>query len=434
MTKEEKIDWYHDFVELDYQPNDSDLTALFYYEKDDKLTHKDIIGRLASESSVGTWTTLDTLDQRVYDMRALSYWNEGNYVKIAYPLERGEEGNIPQVLSGVAGNIFGMKAVKNLRLIDIKFPTEFVKSMKGPNKGPKAFSDYLGKEGPLTSCVPKPKIGMTTDQHIQIAMDAWTGGIDCIKDDENLTNQKFNLFSERVEKLAKARDKAENQTGDKKDAFINVTAETKEMERRVNMIHDHGFKYFMVDVVTTGYSAVQTMVDIAHDLDMAIHAHRAMHATFTKHTTHGMNMYLLAKLMRLIGVDNLHIGTVVGKLDSPKQDVMDMVNMMLNKNIKAEGVRLLDQDFANLNPTVPTASGGLHPGTLPEVLTIYNTNQMALQVGGGIHGHPDGTHYGAIATVDAIDAWKEGITLEEKAQSSTPLKKALEQWGYIQPV
>jgi ribulose-bisphosphate carboxylase large chain len=113
---------------------------------------------------------------------------------------------------------------------------------------------------------------------------------------------------------------------------------------------------------------------------------------------------------------------------------MDMVNMMLNKNIKAEGVRHLDQDFANLNPTVPTASGGLHPGTLPEVLTIYNTNQMALQVGGGIHGHPDGTHYGAIATVDAIDAWKEGITLEEKAQSSTPLKKALEQWGYIQPV
>ncbi|MHA2501714.1 MAG: type III ribulose-bisphosphate carboxylase [Candidatus Kariarchaeaceae archaeon] len=430
----DKIDWYHDFIDFEYNVDDQDLVALFYYEKDESLSHDDIIGRLASESSIGTWTTLETLEDEIYQMRARSFWRDGNFVKIAYPLKLWEEGNMPQVLSGVAGNIFGMKAVKNLRLIDIKFPTEFVKSMRGPNKGPKAFQDYLGKEGPLTSCVPKPKLGLNTARHIEVGLDAWTGGIDCIKDDENLTNQSFNRFHDRVEKMAIARDKAESETGDKKDAFINVTAETKEMERRVRMIHDHGFKYFMVDVVTTGYSAVQTMADLAHDFDMAIHAHRAMHATFTKHMTHGMNMYLLAKIMRLIGVDNIHIGTVVGKLDSPKQDVIDMKDMLLMDKMKETGVRFLDQDFAGMNATVPTASGGLHPGTLPEVLDIYNTRDMALQVGGGIHGHPDGTHHGAKATIAAIDAWKEGITLEEKAKSSPALAKSLEKFGYIQPV
>jgi ribulose-bisphosphate carboxylase large chain len=206
------------------------------------------------------------------------------------------------------------------------------------------------------------------------------------------------------------------------------------MERRANIIHDHGFKYFMVDVVTTGFSAVQTMVDVAHDLDMAIHAHRAMHATFTKHDTHGVSMYLLAKIMRLIGVDNIHIGTVVGKLDSPKQDVIDMKNMLLHQKMSADGTRMLDQDFAGLQATVPCASGGLHPGTLPEVLRIYDTEDMVIQVGGGVHGHPDGTHYGAIATKDSVDAWKEGITLEEKMKTSEPLKKALDKWGYIKPI
>ncbi len=431
---DKKIEWYHDMIDFSYQPKSSDLVALFYYEKAEGLTDEDVIGRIASESSVGTWTTLDTLDPEIFELRARSYWRDGNFVKIAYPLDLWEEGNMPQVLSGVAGNVFGMKAVKKLRLVDISFPKEFVNSMKGPNKGPKAFKDFLGKEGPLTSCVPKPKIGMSVDKHVKVALDAWTGGIDCIKDDENLTNQKFNRFKERVEKMAKARDKAEAETGDKKDAFINVTAETKEMEKRAKYIHDHGFKYFMVDVVTTGFAAVQTMVDLSHDLDMAIHAHRAMHATFTKLPTHGLNMYLLAKIMRLIGVDNIHIGTVVGKLDSPKQDVIDMKDMLLADKVNGEDVRFLDQDFAGMNKTVPTASGGLHPGILPDVLNIYNTTEMALQVGGGIHGHPDGTHAGAIATIDAIQAWKEGITLEEKAKTSEPLRKALEKWSHIKPV
>ncbi len=431
---DKKIEWYHDMIDFSYKPKDSDLVALFYYEKAEGLTDEDVIGRIASESSIGTWTTLETLDPKIYDMRARSYWRDGNFVKIAYPLELWEEGNMPQILSGVAGNVFGMKAVKKLRLVDISFPTELVKSWRGPNKGPKAFKDFLGKEGPLTSCVPKPKIGMSVDKHVEVAYEVWTGGIDCIKDDENLTNQKFNRFKDRVEKMAIARDKAEAETGEKKDAFINVTAETKEMEKRAKLIYDHGFKYFMVDVVTTGNAAVQTMVNFSHDHDMAIHAHRAMHATFTKLPTHGVNMYLLAKIMRIIGVDNIHIGTVVGKLDSPKQDVIDMKNMLLADNVRGEGTRFLDQNFARMNKTVPVASGGLHPAILPEVLNIYNTHEMALQVGGGIHGHPDGSHAGAIATIDAIEAWKEGISLEEKAKTSEPLRKALEKWSYIKPV
>jgi len=433
----EKIEWYHDFIDRKYSPKKDDLIALYYFDKSEEVSVDDTIGRLASESSIGTWTTLETLDNRIYDMRGRAFWNDEhlNLVKIAYPLILWEQDNVPQLMSGIAGNIFGMKAIKNLRLIDATLPLEYIKGSKGPYMGVEAIQKiFKKKEGPLLACVPKPKVGLTVEQHCEIAWDFWSAGGDLVKDDENLTSQSFNIFEKRVEQMAKTRDKAENETGEMKDALINVTAETYEMENRVKVIHDHGFKYFMVDVVTTGFASVQTLRNLVDDLDMAIHAHRAMHATFTKHYTHGISMYFLAKLMRLIGVDNIHIGTVVGKLDSPKEDVLDMRDLLLNQEISEDKGRRLAQSWGNLKPTLPVASGGLHPGVLPEVLTVYGTTDMILQVGGGIHGHPEGTYSGTKATVQAIDAWREGISLEEKAKSHSELQKALEKWGYLKPV
>ena len=218
-------------------------------------------------------------------------------------------------------------------MVDCSLPEAFIKANKGPHMGVDAPQRIFKKNGPVTSVVPKPKIGMTTEEHVQVAMDVWTGGIDCVKDDENLTSQSFNKFEYRVLELAKARDKAENETGETKDAFINVTAETREMERRAKLLHDNGFRYFMIDLVTIGFSAMQTMRICAQDFDMAVHAHRAMHGSFTKHVTHGISMYFLSKLCRLIGMDQLHIGTVVGKLDSPKMDVIAMKEGLLQDSI-----------------------------------------------------------------------------------------------------
>ncbi|MFX0050303.1 MAG: type III ribulose-bisphosphate carboxylase [Candidatus Hodarchaeota archaeon] len=436
MTKDkDKIEWYHDFIDRGYHPkDDKDLVTLFYFDKSPEMSIDDTIGRLASESSIGTWTTLDTLDDRVYNMRGRAFWNDENFVKIAYPLILWEYNNIPQLMSGIAGNIFGMKAVHNLRLIDASFPIEYLHSYKGPRYGVEAIQKIFKKQGPLLACVPKPKIGLTVEQHCKIAWDFWSAGGDLVKDDENLTSQSFNKFKERVEEMAKTRDKAEKETGETKDALINVTAETHEMEKRAKLLHDHDFKYFMIDIVTTGFAAVQTLRNTADDLDMAIHAHRAMHATFTKHYTHGISMYFLAKLMRLIGVDTIHIGTVVGKLDSPKKDVLDMKDLLLKQKIEEVEQRRLPQDWGRIKPTLPCASGGLHPGVLPEVLTVYNTSDLVLQVGGGIHGHPKGTHAGTKATIQAIEAWKENISLEEKANTNKELKEALEKWGDIKPI
>lgn len=430
-----KIEWYHDFVNLNYKPSNSDLKVLFYFEPDKGISRDDAIGRIASESSTGTWTTLHTLPPRMKKLMATAYKVEGNYVHVAYPLDLWEKGNMPQLLSGIAGNIFGMKALNNLRLIDAELPKDYIKNFPGPNLGIQGLRKYFKvKDRPLTGAVPKPKVGFSAEEHAKIGYETWLGGFDCVKDDENLTSQNFNNFDKRVKLLSKLRDKAEHETGEIKDAFINITHETKEMEKRAKLLHNHGFKYAMIDVVVCGDSAVQTLRETLGDYKMSIHAHRAMHASFDRNPKHGVTMQFLAKRMRLIGVDQIHSGTAVGKLVGDENEVHSIANTLREKNVKPIKKHLLKQDWGNIKPAFPVSSGGLHPGLVPDILDIYG-NDLVLLVSGGIHGHPRGTRAGAKATMQAIEAHKKGIKLETFAKNSknVELREALEKWGRLKP-
>ncbi len=424
-----KIDWYDEFVELNYTPAKDDLICLYHFEPAKGISAKEAIGRIASESSAGTWTTLHKLPARVARIKARAFELNGKYVKIAYPIDLWEPGNAPQLLSGIAGNIFGMKALRNLRLIDASLPKQYIKHFKGPSHGIRGIRSLLKVgERPITGAVPKPKIGFSAKEHADVAYETWMGGFDLVKDDENLTSTSFNRFEDRVERMAKLRDKAQKQTGEEKDALLNITGETKEMIRKAKLLHDYGWRFAMIDVITCGTASVQTLRDECADLGLAIHAHRAMHAAFDRNPKHGITMYFIAKLMRLIGVDELHAGTAVGKLVSTKKDVTQIANVLRESDIKEP----LPQDWGTIKPALPVSSGGLHPGLIPSVMQILG-NDCALLVSGGIHGHPKGTRAGAKAAMQAIEATMEGIDLDEYAKKNKELKQALEKWGYIKP-
>jgi len=63
--------------------------------------------------------------------------------------------------------------------------------------------------------------------------------------------------------------------------------------------------------------------ELAGDYGIALHAHRAMHTAFARYKYHGISMFVLAKLYRVIGVDQLHIGTAgAGKMEGEKWEVI----------------------------------------------------------------------------------------------------------------
>jgi len=411
---------YEDFLDLQYEPVETDLVCAFYVEPASGMSWRDAAGRVASESSNGTWAELQA-EGSVRDLSATAFAiDEGdNRLTVAYPDALFDPGSMPQVLSCIAGNILGMKAVDRIRLLDCDWPAKLTQSFDGPQYGSSVKSELLDAgDRPVTATVPKPKVGLSTEQHAQVGYDAWTGGVDLLKDDENLTDQAFNPFEDRLTESLARRDRAEDETGERKGYLLNVTAPGDEMLERVDLAAEHGCEFVMVDVVTTGWAAVQQVRRRCAQTGQAIHAHRAMHAAFDRVPTHGVSMRVLAQVARLCGVDHIHTGTAgLGKLANE-----DTVG--INDWLRA--------DCHGLRDVLPVASGGLHPGLVPQLLDALGST-IAVQAGGGIHGHPDGTHAGSIALRRAVEAAADGVGMDDAAADCPELAVALEEWGTETP-
>ena len=403
---------YVDFVDLDYTPKETDVVCTFYVEPKG-ISLKEAAGGVAAESSVGTWTELTTEKAYVRKLAAHVFSINGNTVKIAYPMELFEFGNMPNMLSSIAGNVFGLRTLRNLRLNDVEFPKEVVNSFRGPKYGIEGIRKLLKVyDRPLVGTIIKPKLGLKTTDHARVAYEAWVGGCDIVKDDENLSSQRFNPFEERVTKTLERRDQAENETGEKKVYMINITAETSEMIRRAELVLKQGGEYVMVDILTCGFAALQSLRD--RDLDLVIHAHRAGHAAFTRNPKHGISMRVITKIARMIGVDQLHVGAVVGKMAETKKEV-------------SENVEALKMKMGGLKVVLPVASGGLYPRLVPSLIDFFGKD-FVIQAGGGIHGHSDGTVAGARAMRQAVDATLKGVSLNEYAKAHKELEAALQTW------
>lgn len=429
---------YEDFVHLKYKPKKDDLIASFYVKVPKWETRKRANGAVASESSVGTWSGVKALKYpgvqkvaaKVFEMK------KNNWTKIAYPYDHFEAGNMSQILASIAGNDFGMKAVDSLRLQDIKWGKKMIKSFPGPQFGIKGIRKIFGvKKRPITLSVAKPKVGLTTAQHVKVGYDIWTGGLDLLKDDENLANQKFNPFERRIRETIKMRNKVEKKTGEVKSYLANITGPTiEEMIKRAKFVAKQGNEFVMVDIMTIGWPAVRSVREACDDLGLAIHAHRAMHGAITRNPHHGISMTLIGEIARMEGVDTLHIGTAnVGKLVGTLQEVLNIKDHITLDKVKADKkLHTLDEDWGGTNPVFPCSSGGLHPGIMKPVLDKLGTN-ILIQLGGGCHGHPHGSHAGAMATRQSLEAYLDGISVEEKAKHHKELRDALKQWGHSRP-
>jgi len=411
-----------EFVNLKYKPK-NDLICLFKISPN-KMSIEKAANTVALESSVGTWTKVKG-QEYVEKLRAKVFSIKGNYVKIAYPEALFEKDNVPNILSSIAGNIFGMRAVRTIRLEDVSFPTSILKSFKGPRYGIEGVRKMMKvKNRPLLGTIIKPKIGLNTEHHAQSAYESWIGGCDIVKDDENLASQTFNRFEKRLAKTLEMADRAESETGEKKAYLVNVTAETREIIKRAQLVENQGGKYVMIDILTAGWAALQTLREA--NFKMAIHAHRAMHAALDRNPDHGMNMLVIADFARLIGVDTMHIGTGIGKLEGDVKDIEELVDEIETKNVKATKMRL-EQRWENIKPVLGVSSGGLHPRYVPFLIKHLGKN-IVIQAGGGIHGHPFGTEAGAIAMRQAIDASLKKISLGEYAKTHVELEEALKTW------
>merc|ERR1711972_1026512 len=197
-------------------------------------------------------------------------------------------------------------------------------------------------------------------------------------------------------------------TGELKGHYLNVTAATMEdIYERAEFCRELGSIIMMIDLVI-GYSAIQSLAIWSRKNDLILHLHRAGNSTYSRQKNHGMNFRVICKWMRTAGVDHIHAGTVVGKLEGDPLMVKGFYTTLLATKSKydVDSGLMLPQDWGSLRKTVPVASGGIHCGQMHQLLHYLGIDCI-MQFGGGTIGHPDGIQAGATANRVALEGFLE---------------------------
>ncbi|TDK51942.1 form I ribulose bisphosphate carboxylase large subunit [Antarcticimicrobium luteum] len=437
----------------DYEPKDTDVLALFRITPQEGVDPIEAAAAVAGESSTATWTVVwtdrltacDSYRAKAYKVEPVPN-NPGQYFcYVAYDLILFEEGSIANLTASIIGNVFSFKPLLAARLEDMRFPVAYVKTFAGPPTGLVVERERLDKFGkPLLGATTKPKLGLSGKNYGRVVYEGLKGGLDFMKDDENINSQPFMHWRDRFLYCMEAVNKASAQTGEVKGHYLNITAGTmEEMYARAEFAKQLGSVIVMVDLIV-GWTAIQSISRWCRDNDMILHMHRAGHGTYTRQKNHGISFRVIAKWLRLAGVDHLHCGTAVGKLEGDPLTVQGYYNVCRETHNEVDLSRgiFFEQDWGDLHKVMPVASGGIHAGQMHQLLDLFG-DDVVLQFGGGTIGHPMGIQAGATANRVALEAMvlarnegrdirNEGPdVLREAAKWCKPLEAALETWGNI---
>jgi ribulose-bisphosphate carboxylase large chain len=441
------------YWEPDYVPKPTDVIALFRVTPQEGVDPEEASAAIAGESSTATWTVVwtdrltacDKYRAKCYRVDPVPNAENQYFAWIAYDIDLFEGGSIANLTASIIGNVFGFKAVKALRLEDMHIPVAYLKTFQGPATGIVVERERMDKFGrPLLGATTKPKLGLSGRNYGRVVYEGLKGGLDFMKDDENINSQPFMHWRDRFLYVMEAVNKAQAATGEVKGHYLNVTAGTmEEMYARAEFAKELGSIIIMIDLVI-GYTAIQSMAIWARKNDMILHLHRAGNSTYSRQKNHGMNFRVICKWMRMAGVDHLHAGTVVGKLEGDPLMIKGFYDTLREDHVpqSLENGIFFDQDWASLNKVMPVASGGIHAGQMHQLIH-YLGEDCVLQFGGGTIGHPQGIQAGATANRVALEcmiqARNEGRDylaegpeiLQAAARWCGPLRAALETWKDI---
>nr|ARO90892.1 ribulose-1 5-bisphosphate carboxylase/oxygenase large subunit [Corynoplastis japonica] len=441
------------YWDADYAIKETDVLALFRVTPQPGVDPVEAAAAIAGESSTATWTVVwtdlltacDLYRAKAYRVDPVPNANDQYFAYIAYDIDLFEEGSIANLTASIIGNVFGFKAVKALRLEDMRIPVAYLKTYQGPATGVVVERERMNNFGrPLLGATVKPKLGLSGRNYGRVVYEGLKGGLDFLKDDENINSQPFMRWRERFLFSIEGVNRASAASGEVKGHYLNVTAATMEdMYERAEFSKEVGSIICMIDLVI-GYTAIQTMAIWARKNDMILHLHRAGNSTYSRQKNHGMNFRVICKWMRMAGVDHIHAGTVVGKLEGDPLMIKGFYNVLLETTLDInlpQGL-FFAQDWAALRKCMPVASGGIHCGQMHQLVN-YLGDDVVLQFGGGTIGHPDGIQAGATANRVALEsmilARNEGRNyvaegpqiLRDAAKTCGPLQTALSLWKDI---
>jgi ribulose-bisphosphate carboxylase large chain len=337
-------------------------------------------------------------------------------VRISFSLENMGP-NLPVILSTVAGNLFELRYLSGLRLMDLEFPAALSQSFPGPQFGIAGTRQLTGVyDRPIIGTIVKPSIGLTPAATADLVRTLGEAGIDFVKDDELMANPPHSPLAERVKAVMAVVNELADRTGRKVMYAFNISDQLDRMLEHHDAVLAAGGSCVMVSLNSVGIAAVDFL---RRRSALPIHGHRNGWGMLTRHPALGMEFNAYQKLWRLAGVDQLHVNGLKNKFCETDESVV--------RSIKACFAPMLGG-----YTVMPVVSSGQWGGQAPETYRQTQTLDLMYLAGGGILAHPGGPAAGVAALRQAWEAAAAGVSLIDFAREHRELGQSLEFYGQLE--
>jgi len=335
-------------------------------------------------------------------------------LELSWPLENLGP-CLPTLMATVAGNLFELRQVSGLRLLDLQLPPAFAQAYPGPAFGMAGTRQLSGvTQGPLIGTIIKPSVGLNPQETAEQVQMLVAGGIDFIKDDELQADGPHCPFEERVSAVMKVVNQAADTTGRRAMVAFNITGELDQMKRRHDWVMQHQGTCVMVCLNSIGLVG---MTALRKHSQLPIHGHRAGWGYLTRSPALGWEFAAWQKMWRLAGADHLHVNGLRNKFSDPDEVVVAAARSVIQPLYPDAAMQAV--------PVFSSAQTGLQAH---DTYAALGNADLICTAGGGIFGHPNGVAAGVTALREAWEAAMQGISLADYAQTRPALKSALTFW------
>ncbi|HKU11116.1 MAG TPA: RuBisCO large subunit C-terminal-like domain-containing protein [Sinomonas sp.] len=336
-------------------------------------------------------------------------------VSIRFPLDNFGP-SIPNLLAAVAGNLFEIKQLSAIKLVDLELAQPFAERYLGPQFGVEGTRRLLGRpHGAMLGTIIKPSIGLAPEEIAEVVDELAWAGIDFIKDDELQGNGRKAPLKERVRAIMPVLERHADRTGVKPMYAFNITDDIDRLEANHDLVVEAGGTCVMACINMIGLAGLDYL---RRRSQVPIHGHRAMFGSISRSDQLGIGFRAWQKLVRLCGADHLHTNGISNKFYETDQEVLD-------------SIAAVRSPLLGLTSMVPVLSSGQWGGLAHATFKAVGTTDLLVLAGGGIHGHPDGVAAGVASMRDAWESAERGDDIETAMERSLPLRRAAETFGPV---
>jgi ribulose-bisphosphate carboxylase large chain len=376
---------------------------------------------IAGEQSSGTFVAIPGEDEALkaraaarYEITALNQGSGGEAkryeLKLSWPLENLGP-SLPNLMATIAGNLYELKPVRSLRLMDMTLPPAFAQAYPGPAFGIAGTRALSGvQQGPLVGTIIKPSVGLSAQATADIVAQLCEAGVDFIKDDELQADGPACPFDERVTLSMAAINRHAERSGKKVMYAFNLTGELDEMKRRHDLVQQLGGTAVMLSLNSVGMAGFNAF---RRHAQLPIHAHR----NGWGYLQAGWSYTAWQKLWRLAGVDHMHVNGIANKFQEDDDSVITSARACMTPMFTDKPCTIM-----------PVFSSGQTVRQAAPTWERLQSTDLIFLAGGGLFAHPGGIAAGVSALRQSWSAAIEGVPLDVAAKTHRELREALEKF------